>query len=459
MAQIVSARMGNNQTGFTASTLPLPLAVRVTDAVGRPVHRADIRFTITQGDAQLSSGSNNPITAEAEGGTLTGGIKKVADATASDSMFVMAPAHQSSGEMVDLEFNVPESDRFHIWARVQTAGLETVIHGDVDGSDGFQIVSETQTSWQWVPLTDANGDTLIFDLSAGDHQLSVGLDPGPVQLDKLIIQPADTHTPIGVGSSLATNITDRDGVAFTYLTLGDLPGSVKVEAQLVRDGQPVSGTTIEFQATAVLPYVVCEVTTLLEGFMSTADSMTTLETEIPLNSPFPAAPRSVDSIPSNVVDWICVHLISESDILVNSQSVFIRTDGKIVDPDGSTQLVFENVSPADYWIALSHRNHIGIQSRSPYLLGTEPVQVDFTTDISLYQHQNHAVELENGIIAISCGDMNQDGAIDGTDYRIWSQAASIKSTGYLPADLNGDARVTTRDYVMWLNACQRQVVE
>jgi len=110
----------------------------------------------------------------------------------------------------------------------------------------------------------------------------------------------------------------------------------------------------------------------LEGDFSGGSMSTELNTQnvIPLSQPYNTAPwnyegtESVTSIPANVVDWILVELRTNT----NASSVeakragFIKNDGTIVDLDGTSNLEFQNLNPADYYIVIYHRNHLSAMS-------------------------------------------------------------------------------------------------
>ncbi len=90
---------------------------------------------------------------------------------------------------------------------------------------------------------------------------------------------------------------------------------------------------------------------------------------LPTTSPYPADPETVSSIPiisgNEVVDWVLLELRDEnnSSTVLESQSAFLLQDGNIVDLDGSSPVHF--TQPSDnYFIAVKHRNHLGVMSAS-----------------------------------------------------------------------------------------------
>jgi hypothetical protein len=64
---------------------------------------------------------------------------------------------------------------------------------------------------------------------------------------------------------------------------------------------------------------------------------------------------------NNIVDWVFIELRSPTtpgnDVL-QTRSALIQRDGDVVDVDGVSPLYFKNVPPANYTVAIKHRNHL-----------------------------------------------------------------------------------------------------
>ncbi|NBB23140.1 hypothetical protein GVN20_27565, partial [Runella sp. CRIBMP] len=80
-----------------------------------------------------------------------------------------------------------------------------------------------------------------------------------------------------------------------------------------------------------------------------------------------------------IVDWVFVELRSASDStkIVDSRSALVQRDGDIVDVDGTSALVFTTAIPADYFVAVRHRNHLGVMSKTKLPLTSIASVVDF----------------------------------------------------------------------------------
>ncbi len=105
------------------------------------------------------------------------------------------------------------------------------------------------------------------------------------------------------------------------------------------------------------------VVVFLEGSYSSGTMSTSLNGTLPTDSPYAEDPRSVTSIPADVVDWALLELRDKnnSSDIIASRSAFILKTGQIVDLNGVDPVNF--LTPEDdYFIAVKHRNHLKILS-------------------------------------------------------------------------------------------------
>ena len=84
-----------------------------------------------------------------------------------------------------------------------------------------------------------------------------------------------------------------------------------------------------------------------------------------------------------IVDWVFLELRSKSDpsYRLLTRSALIQRDGGIVDIDGVSPVVFK-AKLDSYYVAVRHRNHLGVMTAEPIALTREkaaPATVDFTT--------------------------------------------------------------------------------
>ena len=134
----------------------------------------------------------------------------------------------------------------------------------------------------------------------------------------------------------------------------------------------------------------------LEGPYSGSGLMTTtLNTNnlIPLssNKAYPTAVygyytvSNLTSIPnSDIVDWVLVELRTGtgSETKVAERAVFLKSDGTIVDIDGTSPVTFTGLSAGNYYVVVRHRNHLAIMTASAIPLSSSSSLYDFTTSQS-----------------------------------------------------------------------------
>jgi hypothetical protein len=131
----------------------------------------------------------------------------------------------------------------------------------------------------------------------------------------------------------------------------------------------------------------------------------------------------------------------------------------ILKKDGNLQAVFSNVSGSCYIVVKSESVYPGSGSSQANILETwsanpmaltSVVNYDFSTASSQAYGLNQA-HLGAGIYGIYNGDLNQDGAIESTDYFLLENDVVSILFGYFGADLNGDGVVESVDYLMMEN--------
>lgn len=86
---------------------------------------------------------------------------------------------------------------------------------------------------------------------------------------------------------------------------------------------------------------------------------------VPLTDPYTGI-KSVSSIANDIVDWVIVELRDPTDNtqILASQAGLLRSDGLVLDKFGSSALRFNNLGVSSAFIAVRHRNHLGVMSQS-----------------------------------------------------------------------------------------------
>ncbi|MGC6429856.1 MAG: hypothetical protein ACON5F_02325 [Jejuia sp.] len=146
---------------------------------------------------------------------------------------------------------------------------------------------------------------------------------------------------------------------------------------------------------------------------------------------------------NEVVDWVWIELRDENDInnVVYSRSALLMRSGEIADLN-HLHGIRVDVEPGNYYVMVSHRNHLGIITAEPQYIdcGTE---LDFRYDSTLVMGKTNGIkDMEDGSFALYAGDFNGDGQIQITDK---TEAEKLRgASGYSNADfdLNGEAQNT-----------------
>ena len=119
--------------------------------------------------------------------------------------------------------------------------------------------------------------------------------------------------------------------------------------------------------------------------------------------------------------------------------------GEIVDLDGFSPLTFLGTPVNDLYVAIWHRNHLGVLSASALVDAGGVYTYDFSSGSGqAYGGTSAQVELYPGIWGIISGDGNGNGFIGQPDIlNVWNtQAAEF---GYKAGDFNLDGQVNNMD--------------
>lgn len=107
---------------------------------------------------------------------------------------------------------------------------------------------------------------------------------------------------------------------------------------------------------------------------------------------------------------------------MKSRAALSTSSGNIVDPDGFSPVTF-SVTPAFYYIAVHHRNHLDIMSNTTVNFTSGSGIKDFTIGNS------GQVLVASGIWALVKGDVNVDRLVNNTDLVTLAPTAAIGLSG------------------------------
>ena len=101
----------------------------------------------------------------------------------------------------------------------------------------------------------------------------------------------------------------------------------------------------------------------------------------------------------SIVDWVLVQLRTSTAAVstVATRAAFLKSDGTIVDMDGTSPVDFWGIPDGSYYIVIKHRNHLSVMSASTVSLPNSSGTVyDFTTSQSQAYGTNPMIDLGEG---------------------------------------------------------------
>ncbi len=121
----------------------------------------------------------------------------------------------------------------------------------------------------------------------------------------------------------------------------------------------------------------------------------------------------------------------------------------ILKVNGDVSVTFSSsvVQGNQYYIKVNHRNSIETWSKFPVVI-TNFMTYSFTTSQSTAFGDNLINTFDNMGWAIFSGDINHDGAVDGSDFLELDPSIQAGDGGYANGDLNGDGAVDGTDFLV-----------
>jgi hypothetical protein len=201
----------------------------------------------------------------------------------------------------------------------------------------------------------------------------------------------------------------------------------------------------------------------LEGPYSSSAMTTTLLSKglIPPDQPYSGPPwnysgnEHVASVPANVTDWVLVELRSQatSSTTVTRRAGFLKNDGSIRAPDGTSLLGFSGITDGNYWVVIRHRNHMGIMSAAPLPLTASGSLYDFTPGSGTVYGGTAGYKLIDAALGkwgMVAADGINDGSVFINDYSdAWVPLFGLINS-YASGDFNLDGNIFIDDYTeLW----------
>lgn len=162
---------------------------------------------------------------------------------------------------------------------------------------------------------------------------------------------------------------------------------------------------------------------------------------------------------NSIVDWVLVELRSSENVetVVATLSGLVQRNGNIIDANGNSNLIFENISVGDYYIGIRHRNHLAIITLNTYHLASPDIPfIDFTQNTTPIRGLYSTIQIDNtNRQAMWAGDLNNDesviyqGPLNDVFFIFFRVIADVfnesflsnfVSTGYTQYDFNLDGK-------------------
>lgn len=271
---------------------------------------------------------------------------------------------------------------------------------------------------------------------------------------------AKSNYSINNGININSAVLSSDGKKVTLNTTTNSPDQTyTVVVSGVKDiaGNMIttSGNTATYSYTQTsIGNLKANVKVFLEGPLDSNVMLTELSGNefLPSAQPYNTAPwfyggkEVLGSGASSATDWVLVELHSAQDPsqIVAKRACLLRNDGRIMEPNGTLGVTFNNLFYGSYYIAVRHRNHLAVMSSSPVLFSPNNDLYDFTNSVNKAYGQNAMMQIASGVYAMYAGDGNGDGIIDDKDRDdLWNSQNG--NMGYLNGDFNLDSGVTVKD--------------
>lgn len=117
-----------------------------------------------------------------------------------------------------------------------------------------------------------------------------------------------------------------------------------------------------------------------------------------------------------IVDWVLVELRNATtpSQVMSTRCGLLQKDGDIVGPDGVSSLVLSAL-PGNYYVAVRHRNHLGIMTGSAVALSGSAASIDFRQSATPTWGTQARKDL-GGLWGMWCGNVFRDGTASSLKY-------------------------------------------
>jgi hypothetical protein len=159
---------------------------------------------------------------------------------------------------------------------------------------------------------------------------------------------------------------------------------------------------------------------------------------------------------SAVVDWVLVELRDASNpaALITTKAALLLRNGFVKDVDGTSDIQFTGLTQSSYFVAVRHRNHLGVMTVSPVVLSANTPLQDFTTMTTGQVNGTNARRAVGSIFTLWAGNANGDTKVQAAGvnndlsaitslvlnpaYGNSTLVRNFKVSGYRTSDVNMD---------------------
>ncbi len=258
-----------------------------------------------------------------------------------------------------------------------------------------------------------------------------------------------------------TNANNKD----YYSSFGGSPVTGVIFSSPV---QICAGTYVDVSAKAILDGPYNTTTSLMNDNLRSGGL-------IPLAHPYGVAPfnhtgsetrpAAVTSVTGNnaIVDWVLVELrdSGNSGSITARRAALIQRDGDIVDTDGVSPVRFNSVAAGSYYIAVRHRNHLGIMTATTRSLSQTTTAVNFTIS-GTATHGTNARRTVGPLMTMWAGNANFNGNVRWlglqNDQTVVLNAAGASTPNNTLSNVYHFADVNMNGNVRWLGLQNDQTV-
>lgn len=293
---------------------------------------------------------------------------------------------------------------------------------------------------RWYPSTDADGYYLSVGTSSGGtnvlNKLDVGVDTAYVfsnlQFNTTYYAKVIPYNTTGEAVN-CTEIAFTTENSFVLLSPKIFLSNVDISSNLMSNYYRT--TNFPFSD----PYNVAPLNTYFNHVNNTTQGS--------------ISPNALMQTGANtIVDWVFLELrsgILNNTTTIATKSALLQSDGDVVHTDGISPVRFDNVLANNYFLAVRHRNHIGILTSDAFSLSSSNTVINLTdSSVNLTGFDNY-IQKSATVRTLVPGDVNADGEINTLDYLEWKTQNGQYNNYTLSADLNQDGVVNLVDFAIW----------